>query len=97
MATIKIPTIPEEALVELKISGSFYKATSQVIIGLVQKLTPENYKLVCDKVKNNEPATSVEELNVMLLISLIYTIEKAAEVQKLTVEKEVEVPDAPAS
>lgn len=95
MAKIKYPSIPDEAIVELKIVGSFYRSLAQLLLGLSQELKPNEYQTIIEKLKNKQPATDIKELNIMLITSIVFSIEMAAEEQKVTTQIEVDMPDEP--
>jgi len=95
MAKIKYPSIPDEAIVDLKIIGTFYRSLAQLLLGLSQELKPNEYQAIIEKLKNKEPATDIKELNIMLVTALVFSIELAAEEQKVTTEIEVDIPDEP--
>lgn len=93
MAKVKYPTLSEDALVDLKVSGSFYKELAQLLLSLSQELKPNEYQAILDKFKNKEPAADIKELNIILITALVFSIEIAAKEQNLTKEVEIEVPD----
>jgi len=95
MAKVIYPTIPENIEISIKISGFFYKSLAQLILGLVETLEKDKYKAIIEKFKNNEPASDIEELNIICLTALIFSIEMAAQEQKLTKDVEVDIPDEP--
>lgn len=95
MAKLTFPIIPNDILIDVKISGTFYRALSQTLLGYTQSLTDKEYVDVKLKIKNNSQASDIKELTIMLLTSLVFSIEKSAEEQKLTKMFETEIPDDP--
>lgn len=95
MAKTKFPSIPDEAIVDLKISGTFYRSLAQLLLGLSQELKPEEYQAIVEKLKNKQPANDIKELNIMVITALVFSIELSAEEQKVTTEIEVDIPDEP--
>lgn len=95
MAKTKFPSIPDDAIIDLKISGTFYRSLAQLLLGLSQELKPEEYQAVVEKLKNKGQAADIKELNIMLVTALVFSIELSAEEQKLTKEIEVDIPDEP--
>lgn len=95
MAKLKFDTIPNEALIEIQISGSFYKRMVDLITMLGESVPLEDFKSVLEKLKDNNPANDMFEFNVHTIICLIYEVEKQAKAQNKTVISEFEVPDEP--
>lgn len=93
MAKITYPTIPEDVLIDLKVSGSFYQALSQLILALTQELSNEEYAACLDKIKTKEPASNAKELNILLMVSLLFSLEQGAKDQGLNKDVEIEIPD----
>jgi hypothetical protein len=88
--TIKYKTLPYDALVDIKISGTFYKQIVNLLTALGESVPLDEFKEVLEKLKTNDPPKSIFELNVHTLVSLIYEIETKAEEQKKTKEVEVD-------
>ena len=95
MTKITFPVIPDEVLIDLRISGTFYKALSQTLLAYTQSLTDQEFTEIRQKLKDNGDATDLKQLTVMLLTSLVFSLEKSAEEQKLTKIVETEIPDEP--
>lgn len=95
MAKIKYPSVPAEAVINIKISGTFYIALGQLLLGLCQGLSKEEYAAIVKKMETKEPAADLRELNIILITSLLYTLEIEATNQKLTKEIEVDAPEEP--
>ena len=95
MAKIKYDTIPPDALVDIQVSGTFYRRLVELISMLGESVPLAEFKEVLEKLKENKPAKDLFELNVHLVISVIYEIEKQAKAQNKIKEEEMEVPDEP--
>jgi hypothetical protein len=95
MAKLTFPVSPDDILIELKVSGTFYKALSQTLLGYTQSLTDAEYIEIRQKIKDNKQASDLKQLTIMLLTSLVFSLEKSAEEQKLTKIVETEIPDDP--
>ena len=95
MAKVKYPTIPEDVVIDLKISGGFYKDLGALLLSLSKELKQEEYAQCVEKLKTGKPAHTLKEANIMLITALVFTMEHAAKEQGLTKEIEVEVPDEP--
>ena len=96
MAKIKYPTIPEDVVMNLKISGKFYKELGTVLLELTKELKENEYTQCIEKIKTNTPAENIKEANIMLITALVFSMEYAAKEQGLTKEVEIETPDEPA-
>jgi hypothetical protein len=93
MPTIKYDIIPEDALVDIQISGQFYKRMVELLTMLAESVPLEDFKKVLEKLSSNKPAEDMFEFNVHTMMSLIYEVEKQAKDQKKFEQKEMEVPE----
>lgn len=93
MAKIKYQTIPLDAIIDIQVSGSFYKRIVEVLTALGNGMPIEEFKKVLEKLKGNEPPANIHELNIHLNMMLIYEIEQQAVKQKKVVDSEIEVSD----
>lgn len=91
MEKIKIKTLTSDALVDIKISGTFYSSLVQVLTRLGESMPLEDFKKILTKLGTEETITDLTELNIQVLMSLIYEIETQAVKQNKTTEKEIEV------
>lgn len=83
---IKYESIPYDALIDIQISGSFYKQLVNLLTALGDSVPLDEFKAILEKLKDNNPPKSTLELNVHSLISLIYELEIKAKEQKKTKE-----------
>jgi hypothetical protein len=87
--TIKYNSIPNDVLVDIKVSGSFYRQLVNLATALGNSVPLEEFKEVLDKLKTEDPPKSIFELNVHSILGLIYEIEtKAIQQNKI---KEIEI------
>jgi len=93
MAKIEYDTLPPESIVDIQISGVFYKGLVDLLTALGESVPIEDFKKVLEKLKTNEPAEDIFEMNVRILMSLIYEIESKAKAQNKTKKANIEVPD----
>lgn len=87
---IKYKALPHDALVDIKISGFFYKRLITLYTLLGQSVPQEDFAKVMDKIKTDTPADSVYELNIHTLMSIIFEIEKSAVEQGKIKEIEID-------
>jgi hypothetical protein len=90
MEKIKYDTIPSDVLIDIQVSGSFYKKLVNLLTALGESVPQEEFKAALEKLKTDEPVKNVFELNVHVLISIIYELEKRAVEQKKTKEVEID-------
>jgi len=90
MAKMSFPTIPSDALIDIKISGTFYRKLLGLSVMLAESKPLEEYKSILEKLKSNNPPENLYESNVHTVISLIYEIETCARDQKKTKMVEVD-------
>ena len=81
MSNIKLPVIPDSAIITLEVSGYFYKQLQQLLLATAQTKTPEELKKVLEKIKENNQYEDIFEAQIHTLTSLITSIEKAAKDQ----------------
>ena len=93
MAKIKYQTIPPDAIIDIQVSGSFYRRLVEILTALGNGMPIEDFKKVLEKLKTTEPPANLHELNIHLNMMLIYEIEQQAVKQNKTKEAELEVPD----
>lgn len=93
MAKIKYQTIPPDAIIDIQVSGSFYRRLVEILTALGNGMPIEDFKKVLEKLKGNEPPANIHELNIHLNMMLIYEIEQQAVKQKKAVDAEMEIPD----
>lgn len=90
MEKIKYDTIPSDVLIDIQVSGSFYKKLVNLLTALGESVPPEEFKAALEKLKTDEPVKNIFELNVHVLISIIYELEKRAVEQKKIKEVEID-------
>lgn len=95
MAKITYDTIKPDVLIDIQISGTFYRRMVDLLTMLGESVPLDDFKKVLAKLKENNPAEDMYELNVHTLVSLIYEVEKQAKAQNKTTLAEMEVPDEP--
>jgi hypothetical protein len=95
MAKIKYETIKPDVLIDIQISGYFYRRMVDLLTMLSESVPLEDFKTVLEKLKDNNPAADMFELNVHTIMSLIYEVEKQSKIQNKTSETEIDVEDEP--
>ena len=93
MAKIKYETIKPDVLIDIQISGYFYRRMVDLLTMLSESVLLEDFKKVLEKLKDNNPAADMFELNVHTIMSLIYEVEKQSKIQNKTSETEIDVED----
>ncbi len=92
MEKIKLKTIQDSAIIDIQVSGAFYKVLRNTCLGLAQESPLEDYRKLLDNFKNQKPAENLQDQNMYNLLILLYEIETSAEKQNKTVEEEYELP-----
>jgi hypothetical protein len=87
--TIKYKTLPFDALIDVQISGTFYKKLVDLLSALADSVTAEEFQAVVEKLKTDDAPKDIFEINVHLLLALIFEIETKAVAQNKV--KEVEI------
>lgn len=87
---IKLPVIPMDALVEIKMSGFFINKLQNLIIAISHEVGEKNLIEFYENIKNNKQPKTVEEMSLGLLTALIQAAEESAEKNKQMKEMEFE-------
>lgn len=81
MAKITYPTIADDVLVDIKVSGSFHRRLVNLLTALGETVALDEFKNVLERIKENKPAESLFEFNVHTVLMLIYEVEVEAKKQ----------------
>lgn len=85
---IKYETILPEAIIEVKISGGFYKRLTEALLMISETKTPDDFKDSLEKIKENIAPRDPSEACIHALLPLIYAIETSAKEQgKITMQE----------
>jgi thymidine phosphorylase len=90
MAKTTYPVIPDEALIDIKVSGTFYKKLLKLSVSLGESRPIEDYKRALETLGKELPK-DLYELNVQVVVAMLYEVEKAARDQKKTKMIEVDL------
>jgi len=93
MAKMTYKSIPNDAIIDIKVSGSFYLRLVELLNSLGESVPLDEFKDVLEKIKDDKPAGSLFEFNVHTILMMIYEIEKEALSQNKAKDEEIEVPD----
>jgi len=93
MAKVQYKTIPPDAIIDIQVSGSFYRRLVELLTALGNGMPLEDFKKVLEKLKTNDPPANLHELNIHINMMLIYEIEQQAVKQEKCKDAEIEVPD----
>ena len=81
MPIIKLPVIPDSAVISVEISGFFYKKIQATLLALGTTKSPEEFKNVLKKLETDNPPEDLYEIQVHLFTALVAAIEKSAKEQ----------------
>jgi hypothetical protein len=95
MEKLKYEIIPNDSLVDIQISGSFYSKLKDLSLKLGQSVPVDEFKTILKKLEGSEPETNLFELNLSVVLALIFEIENCAKAQDKT--KQVEIDAEPAN
>jgi hypothetical protein len=93
MTTIQYDSIPGDAIIDLRVSGAYYEKLKIVLLSLTEQVPPDQLIPMMEKFKTPQAYDTALEHNIYTLLILIKTIEDEAKKQKVTVVKEMELPD----
>lgn len=91
--TIKIPNVESSTIINIEVSGYFLKQLQMALVALGEERSPEEFQRILGKLKTNEPAEDLYEIQLHLLTALVGSIEKAAIAQNKVTYKEMTVED----
>jgi|SaaInl5LU_22_DNA_1037371.scaffolds.fasta_scaffold55232_2 hypothetical protein len=80
-----MPVIPQEAIVEIKVNGSFYYRVTQLMMELVQDLEPQRIAEIFERISNENVQEPIEA-HVETLAVLMNEIERCAKEQNVLEE-----------
>lgn len=90
MPKLRVPQIPDDAIVTLDISGHFYKKLQTIFLARAAERSKEEFTALLEKLKTDEPIADLYEAEIQVLASLVISIEKAAQKQNKLEFKEIE-------
>jgi len=91
--TIKVPNVEPSAIINLEVSGAFLRQLQMTLLALGEQRSPEDFTKVLEKLKKNEAAEDLYEVQVHLFTALVASIEKAAMAQNKITYKELTIED----
>lgn len=91
--TLSVPSVKPDAIITIEVSGYFLKQLQMTLIAMGEQRTPEEFKAVLEKLKANEPADDLYEIQVHLILSLVATLEKNAMAQDKVTYTDMPIPD----
>lgn len=92
--TLKIPQIPQDALINIEVSAGFLKRCQTLLLQLLQELGEEKLNITLEKFKTPEKEPeNVTDATIFILLALVSEIEKQAVEQKKVVEVSVNPED----
>lgn len=90
MSKLTVPYIPDASIVTIQVSGYFYKQLQTVFLAKGAERSKEEFIKVLEKAKTEQPVVDLYEAEVHILASLVMSIEKAAQEQKLLEYRDIE-------
>lgn len=95
---IKVPSIPEEAVVTLKVSGSFHRRILGAYFNYAKKFEPQKFEELCKAVAKSEIGKledgqdQIDAFTIETLLILMNGIETEFSAKGLITEIEMEAP-----
>lgn len=84
----KVEIIPEEAIMDIRISGTFYQRIQALFIYLSQKKDPKEFLLHYAYISQGGEPKEEYDFHLYTLMALLLEIEKCAKEKNLTLEKD---------
>jgi hypothetical protein len=84
--TVSYPAIPEDVIIDIQISGLFYRQLVNNLLAVGDTLPPEEFKTIMDTLSQDtfSAPKDANELTIRSLTSLIFELESKAHEQKKT-------------
>ncbi len=90
MAKQTFPVVPDDAMIDIKVSGSFYKKLLKLSVALGESRPLEDYKKALETL-GKEDAEDLYELTVQSVVSMLFEVETAAKAQNKTKLMEIDL------
>ena len=81
MANISYPTVPDDAIIDIQVSGLFYRQTMNALLAISESRPKEELKIALESMKENRASNNYFEATVRTLTALIFEIENKAKAQ----------------
>lgn len=91
MAKQSYPVIPDEALIDIQISGSFYKKLLQLSVALGESRPLDDYKKALETLGDKREPEDLYELTVQAVVSVLFEVENNAKAQSKTKIVEIDL------
>lgn len=75
-----MPVIPQDAIIDIQVNGSFYYRVTQLLMSLLDNQEPERVKEIFERINNNN-VQEILEANVETIAVLMNEIERCAKDQ----------------
>jgi hypothetical protein len=89
-----IKVIELESIFTIEVSGKFYARIQQMLLGMANQKTPEEFMKALESIKTDEEAKSEYEYNLHTIMSLVYEMDTQAELQGKIKDHEIDEPDS---
>lgn len=83
MAKTTYPVIPDEAIIDIQVSGTFYKKLLKLSIALGDSRPKEDYKKALETLGKGDPE-DLYELTVQTVVAVLFEVETNAKAQGKT-------------
>jgi len=90
MAKISYPTIPENAIIDIQVSGCFYNQIVNSLTALAESRPIEEFNEALLSIKEDRSSKNYFEASVRTFVSLIYEIEAKGQAQGKITTVEIE-------
>ncbi len=80
--TIKLGSIPVDAIVTIEVSGAFYMRLHQTLLNKAAERTPEEFAKIMKELKLSEPKDPYEH-DLGTILSVVMAVEQAAQKQNI--------------
>lgn len=90
MAKLKVPFIADQTIVNVEISGYFYKKIQTIFLAKGAERSKEEFIRILERAKQNEPIEDLYEAEVQVLAALVLSIERAAQDQNKLSHKDID-------
>lgn len=78
---IRLSSIPDDAIVDVKMSGSYVKSVQTILLSMAETMGKEATIKILAKLNEGKPPESLEEATIHILVALVDTAELAAKEQ----------------
>ncbi len=93
MAKVTYPGIPNDVLIDIQVSGTFYNQIVRNLLMVGEIMPREDFQKALEGMKEDRPSKDHFEITIRTLTALVFEIEQKAKAQDKMKNTEIEIDD----